>query len=209
MNAPRKISFLVLIPIGAVAVFMIVILSGRVTWFSEQPPLEFNPNMDHNRKAITQSANGFFSDGASQRPPVEGTVGRTQVVYPLGMGDVDEAEVQNVDPMLEQTEFLLARGQNRFNVFCSPCHYYNGQSEMSAVSQKGWPGIPNLTRPETQALSNARIFHIISAGQNLMPKYADKIAPIDRWAIIYYLRTLQAAAGTVAVADTTAPAQVN
>lgn len=209
MNAPRKLSYLVLIPIGAVAVFVILVLSGRMTWFSEQPPIEFLPNMDHNRKAITQSANGFFSDGASQRPPVEGTVGRGQVVYPLGMGDVDQAESLNVDPMYEQTEFLLARGQNRFNVFCSPCHYYDAHSEKSAVSKKGWPGIPDLTRPESQALSNARIFHIISAGQNLMPKYADKIAPIDRWAIIYYLRTLQAAAGTVAVADTTAPAQAN
>ncbi|MFZ9871167.1 MAG: c-type cytochrome [Candidatus Kapaibacteriota bacterium] len=202
MNASRKLSFLVLIPVGVVTVFVILILSGRVTWFSEQPPLEFQPNMDHNRKAITQSANGFFADGASQRPPVDGTVGRTQVVYPLGMGDVEQAESFNVDPMYEQTEFLLARGQNRFNVFCSPCHYYDAHSEKSAVSQKGWPGIPDLTRPETQALSNARIFHIISAGQNLMPKYADKIAPIDRWAIIYYLRTLQAAASS-------APAQEN
>ena len=49
----------------------------------------------------------------------------------------------------------------------------------------------DLTREQTAALSNARIFHVISAGQNLMPSYADKIAPVDRWAIIYYLRTLQ------------------
>lgn len=209
MNAPRRLPYAILIPVGALAVLVILVLTRSITWFSEQPPVEFLDNMDLNRKAITQSGNGFFADGASQRPPVEGTVGRTQVVYPLGMGDVDQADSLNIDPQYEQTEFLLARGQNRFNVFCSPCHYYNGQSENSVMSKKGWPGIPNLTRPETQALSNGRIFHIISAGQNLMPKYADKIAPADRWAIIYYLRTLQAAAGTVAVADSTAPAQAN
>jgi mono/diheme cytochrome c family protein len=63
------------------------------------------------------------------------------------------------------------------------------------VKRERWLGIPNLTRPETAALSDARIYHIISAGQNLMPSYADKISPTDRWAIVYYLRTLQGVEG--------------
>lgn len=196
MNVPRRIPYLVLILLGAVSVFLILVLSGRITWFSEQPPLEFLDNMDHNFKAIPQSGNTFFADGASQRAPLEGTVARGVPVYPLTMGDVDAAEELNVDPQLEKTEFLMARGQNRFNVFCSPCHNYDAQGESLVATRGEWAGIPNLTRPETVALSNARIFHIISAGQNLMPSYADKIAPVDRWAIVYYLRSLQDAAGS-------------
>ena len=192
MNAPRRIPYLVLLAIGVVAVFVILVLSGRISWFSEQPPVEFLDNMDLNAKAIPQSANGFFSDRRSQRDPVEGTVARGLEVYQLGMGDIDAAETANVDPQLERTEFLLARGQNRFNVFCSPCHNYDAQGNNKITTGRGqWLGIPDLTRDQTAALSNARIFHIISAGQNLMPSYADKIAPVDRWAIIYYLRSLQ------------------
>lgn len=193
MNTPRRIPYLILIVVGAVAVLTILILSGRVTWFSEESPIEFNPNMDHNFKAIPQSGNTFFADRKSVRDPIEGTVARGVDVYQLKQGDIDTAEVVNVDPQLEQTEFLLARGQNRFNTYCSPCHNYNAKGESRVATRGQWAGIPDLTREQTRALSNARIFHIISAGQNLMPSYADKVAPIDRWAIVYYLRTLQAA----------------
>lgn len=195
MNVPRRIPLLVLLLTGAISIFVILVLAGRITWFSEQPPVEFLNNMDHNFKAITQSGNTYFADGASQRPPVEGTVARGVPVYALTMGETEAAETQNVDPEMEQSEFLMARGQNRYNVFCSPCHNYDAQGNSLVATRGEWAGIPDLTRSETAALSNARIFHIISAGQNLMPSYADKVAPVDRWAIVYYLRSLQAAAG--------------
>ncbi len=187
-----------------VVVLLVMLFTGQKTWFSTEPPVEIQPNLDHQFRAIPQSPNSFFADGKSLREPVEGSVARGPQPYQLGPGDIDAAETANVDPNLPKTEFVLARGQNRFNTFCAPCHYYNGKSENSAVSKRGWAGIPDLTRPETSALSNARIFHIISAGQNLMPSYADKIDPVDRWAIIRYLRTLQGVEGVAsnAVAST-------
>ena len=191
MNFNKKIPIYLLVIIGAICVFMIVVLAGRITWFSEQPPMEFIPNMDHQFKAIPQSGNTFFADHKSLREPVEGTVARGVDVYALGQGDIDSAEKHNVDPNLEQSEFLLARGQNRFNVFCAACHNFDAKSQSKVVQISGWAGIPDLTRIETQALTNARLFHVISAGQNLMPSYADKISPVDRWAIVYYLRSLQ------------------
>lgn len=194
MNIPKPPIWLLVI-VGALAVLTVLILTGRITWFSTEPPVEFIPNMDLQFKAIPQSGSSFFSNRSSLREPVEGTVARNVAVYPLSQGDVDLADSVNVDPNMEQTEFVLARGQNRFNVFCSPCHNYNAMSDSNPIVKRGlWPGIPNLTRPETQALTNGHIFHVISAGQNLMPSYADKISPTDRWAIVYYLRTLQHAA---------------
>ncbi|MCO6466406.1 MAG: cytochrome c [Bradyrhizobiaceae bacterium] len=194
MNIPRPPIWL-LILVGAVAILAVLILSGRITWFSTDPPVEFVPNMDHQFKAIPQSGSSFFSNKSSLREPIPGTVARNVSVYPLAQGDVDLADSVNVDPNYEKSEFVIARGQNRFNVFCAPCHNYNAKSDSNPIVKRGlWPGIPDLTRPETAALTNGRIFHIISAGQNLMPSYADKVSPIDRWAIIYYLRTLQQAA---------------
>lgn len=192
MNAPRKIPILVLVVIGAFGIFTTLVLAGRITWFADEPPMEYLPNMDHQFKAIPQSGNSFYADGRSLRDPVEGTVARGAEVYLLGQGDIDSAEVHNVDPQLRQSTFLLSRGQNRFNVFCSACHNFDARSNSKLVQRGSWAGIPDLTREQTRALSNARIFHIISSGQNLMPSYADKIAPIDRWAVVYYLRTLQA-----------------
>ncbi len=203
MNA-RKLPILWILIGLVVAGFTSLVLAGKISWFSEQPPVEIMSNMDHQFKAIPQSGNTFFGDGKSLRDPVEGTVARGAQPYPLGPGDVDAAETVNVDPNLPNTEFVLARGQNRFNTFCSPCHNYDGVSENARIAKRGaWPGIPNLTRPETAALSNARIFHIISAGQNLMPSYADKISVTDRWAIIRYLRTLQGVEGVASNAPAT------
>jgi mono/diheme cytochrome c family protein len=170
--------------------------------------VEIQPNLDHQFKAIPQSPNTFFADGKSLREPVEGTVARGTQVYTLGAGDIDAAETQNVEPanLPKDSEFLLSRGQNRFNTFCSPCHGFNGYSPKSKISLRGWAGIPALAlsdsakqggeaEPNATQLSNARIFHIISVGQNLMPGYADKIDAIDRWAIIRYLRKLQGVEG--------------
>jgi mono/diheme cytochrome c family protein len=179
-----------------IAVLLVMLFTGQKTWFSTNPPVEIQPNLDHQFKAIPQSPNTFFADGKSLREPVEGTVARGTQVYTLSAGDIDAAETANVEPAdLPKTEFVLARGQNRFNTFCAPCHNYDAKSQSKLVQRGAWAGIPDLTRPETQALSNARIFHVISAGQNLMPSYADKIDPIDRWAIIRYLRKLQGVEG--------------
>jgi mono/diheme cytochrome c family protein len=177
-----------------VAGFVTLVLAGRITWFSEQRPVEFLDDMDHQFKAIPQQQSTFFSDRRTQRDPVEGTIARGDQPYALTQGDIDLAETQNVNPGLPDDPIVLARGQNRFNVYCSPCHNYNGKSGTAVTTRGQWAGIPELTRPETAALSDARIFHIISAGQNLMPSYADKISATDRWAVIKYLRTLQAAA---------------
>jgi len=194
MNA-RKIPYLIILGGLVVAAFVALVLAGRIAWFSEQPPIEFLPNMDHQFKAIPQSGNTFFSDRKSLRDPVEGTVSIGADPYELGPGDIDAAETLNVAPDMPKTEFVMARGQNRFNVFCAACHNYDAKSLSKLVQRGSWAGIPDLTREQSVALSNARIFHIISAGQNLMPSYADKISRTDRWAIVRYLRTLQGVEG--------------
>lgn len=173
----------------AVFAFIGAILNNNKTWFSNDPPIQMIPDMDNQFKAKPQQEQSFFADRAEQRTPVAGTVARDSDPYKLGVGDIVAAETENVNT-LEKSDFTLARGQNRFNTLCSPCHNVDGKGNGSVV-KRGFAPPPDMSRPETQALSDARLFHIISVGQNAMSSYADKLRPIDRWAVVHWIRELQ------------------
>jgi mono/diheme cytochrome c family protein len=84
----------------------------------------------------------------------------------------------------------LSRGKNRYEAFCTPCHNYDGQGNGTVVA-RGFQNPPNLRDEVTKAKTDAHLFHIISAGQNIMNGYADKIKPNDRWSIVHYVREMQ------------------
>ncbi len=191
MSTPLKITLAVVAVL--LATFTIGVLSGKIWWFSEEPPLMVIPDMDDQFHLKPQGEARFFADNRAQRDPVEGTLPREGRSYPFAMGDVDSAEkyFASGNP-LPVTEYVLARGQNRFNTFCSPCHNYTGTGD-GLVQRRGFGNqeTMNLTREQARGYSDAKIFHIISAGQNIMPAYADRIAEVDRWAIVHYVRHLQ------------------
>lgn len=200
----------IVLVVALVATFTIGVLSGKIWWFSEEPPLMVIPDMDDQFRLKPQGEARFFADNRAQRDPVEGTLPREGKIYPFAMGDVDSAEKYfAAGNPLPKTEFVLARGQNRFNVYCSPCHNYTGTGD-GLVQKKGFGNevTMNLTRPGARLYSDAKIFHVISAGQNIMPAYADRISEVDRWAIVHYVRELQekAAHGQSAMNGTSAHA---
>jgi mono/diheme cytochrome c family protein len=101
-----------------------------------------------------------------------------------------QTEARLRDPMPEATPALLARGRNRFDSFCAPCHSANGQ-DTTEVVRKGMQKPPNLAAANAKGYSDAHLFYVVSRGQNVMPGYADKLVPADRWAVIRYVRELQ------------------
>lgn len=144
-----------------------------------------------------QGGSKFFTDSASLRKPPANTVPIVGGRYPFAMEEYAKAESAFVNP-LNPTKAVLARGKNRFDVFCSPCHGYEGKGDGAIMTkvqlkddEEAFPGPPDYCRPETKAMSDARIFHIISAGQNIMFPHADRINEFDRWAIVLYVRKLQ------------------
>jgi len=195
----------------ASAVFIALLLTGNIMWFSENPPLQMIPDLDTQFKVKPQTGSTVFADRKSNREPLENTVPRDGHVYPFTMGDIDKAEVEfAAGNPLTPSEFVLARGQNRFNTFCSPCHNYTAKGD-GLVQKKGMGSAEtmNLTRDVARAYSSAKLFHIISAGQNIMPAYGDRINEADRWAIVHYVRELQKNAAEkegVAMPTPTAPA---
>lgn len=205
MNSNRTI-----ITTGAVAAIVALIL--LVLWAgndfqalrSEQPPIQLRYDMQYQKKVGAQQRSTFFADGRSMREHVPGTVPRHGSIYPYTSYQEAEAELKNP---VAVTAVVLARGKNRFNTFCAPCHSVTGQ-DTTEVVRKGMQKPPSLAAPNAKGYSDAHLFHVISAGQNIMPGYADKLKPEDRWAIVHYLRVLQKAplkyAAATAVADSAA-----
>jgi mono/diheme cytochrome c family protein len=87
-------------------------------------------------------------------------------------------------------EMVLARGEERFNVYCSPCHDRTG-SARGVVPQRGFPGPIDLGSDNTRGLSDSQIFSILSTGIRNMPEYRDQIPVSDRWSIVVWVRVLQ------------------
>ncbi|MES2766935.1 MAG: cytochrome c [Bacteroidota bacterium] len=179
--------------------FAVWVLSGKKTWFSDEPPLQFLSDMDDQEKIKPQVGTSYFSNRAGDREPLANTVARNNAHYTtsddftspyrIGKTDLASAEAQNVNTNVPRNEMVVLRGQNRFNVMCSPCHGRSGEGD-GPVAQKGFPKPPSLFAG-AKGYSDARIFHVISAGQNIMPSYADKLSIEDRWAVVYYIRQMQ------------------
>jgi mono/diheme cytochrome c family protein len=158
---------------------------------SKKPPIHVNPNMDNQPKYKAQAESKFFADGATMRIPVEGTVARGElredVEYYTGKkanGDFVEENQRPVDMQ------LLKRGQERFEIYCSPCHGRVGNGQGIVVSRGMLPP-PTFHSDSLRAYPDGRIFDVITNGIRNMSSYAAQIPVEDRWAIIAYVRALQ------------------
>jgi mono/diheme cytochrome c family protein len=97
-------------------------------------------------------------------------------------------------PGPEVTPDLLARGEERFRAFCSPCHGLGGRGDGTVVS-RGFPPPPSYHEERLRALSPEQIVTVITHGRGRMFPYADRVMPEDRWAIAHYVKRLQAEGG--------------
>jgi len=158
---------------------------------SEDPPIHLNPNMDSQPKYEAQEQSNFFTDGATMRLPVPGTV---------AWGELHEDDAyfrgRNVDGKLIQTMpveitmDLLRRGQQRYNIYCAPCHDQTGAGQ-GIVIKKGYLPPPSLHIDRLRNAPDGHFFDVISNGIRNMPAYNHQIPVADRWAIIAYIRALQ------------------
>ncbi len=130
---------------------------------------------------------------AQERPmrsPVPGTMPRGFTPYPYGKDEGDRAGQELKNPLPRITA-NFQRGEKLFNTYCIPCHGSMGKGDGSIVPK--FPRPPSLHSDKVRNWSDGRIYHVISMGQNLMPSYATKIDPQDRWAVVLYVRALQRA----------------
>ncbi len=133
----------------------------------------------------------FFSDGRSERPVVEGTVAR-------GHLRLDELFYTGKENGVEADEFPfpitkadLQRGQERYNIYCSPCHDYVGNS-YGFIVRRGFPLPASYHIQRLREAPAGHFYGVITNGMGAMYSYADRIDPADRWRIVAYIRVLQA-----------------
>ncbi|MEW6413563.1 MAG: cytochrome c [Candidatus Zixiibacteriota bacterium] len=160
---------------------------------SQEPPVHINPNMDLQPKYRPQAESRFFSDGATMRPLVPGTVARGELnadtAYYEGKNGRGEFIVGMPDSVMITTQ-LLERGQERFNIYCSPCHGRVGDGKGIMVN-RGYVPPPTFHSDRIRQMPNGQIFDVITNGVRNMPAYRYQIPVDDRWAIISYIRALE------------------
>ena len=131
------------------------------------------------------SPSDFFTDGRSARPLVENTVARGSVLEDELMMSKDS----NAFPLPLSLE-LLERGENRYKVFCSPCHGLQGDGN-GMVAMRGMKHPPSYHQDRLRQVPNGYIFDVITNGFGAMFGYSAQVPPRDRWAIVAYVRALQ------------------
>lgn len=161
---------------------------------SEKPPIHPNMNMDQQERKEAQEENNFFEDGRSMRQPVEGTVAR-------GFRKADLAYYEGVDSNgdwiaeapVEFTQSFLYRGKERYEIYCTPCHGIAGSGQgIIMTGQYGYVPAPTFHQKRLREAPDGELYSAIYNGVRNMPSYAHQIKVEDRWAIVGYLRALQA-----------------
>jgi mono/diheme cytochrome c family protein len=120
----------------------------------------------------------LFSDGKVMQPPPAGTV---------ALGSDTGPSATRRPPM---SLALVERGQQRFGIYCAPCHGYSGDGDGVIVS-RGFPHPPSYHSQRLRDAPDAHFYDVISNGYGAMFSYSDRVAPGDRWAITAYIRALQ------------------
>jgi mono/diheme cytochrome c family protein len=147
-------------------------------------------DMHNQAKYRAFSHNPFFDDQRASRPLVAGVV-------PRGHLDEDEVFFTGVSggaPVaanpLGTSRAVLLHGQERFNIYCTPCHDRTGSGE-GMIVQRGYKQPPSFHDPRLRAVPDGYFFQVMTNGFATMPSYAAQVPPRDRWAIVAYIRALQ------------------
>jgi len=148
-------------------------------------------DMHDQPKFIPLRPSEFFSDGRSERPLLEGTVARGHLkddaAFYTGKGPDGKPINEFPFPV---TREVIERGQQRFNIYCAPCHGRLGNGD-GMIPRRGFRHPPTYHQDRLRNAPNGYIFDVITTGFGAMQDYAAQIEPRDRWAIVAYVRALQ------------------
>jgi mono/diheme cytochrome c family protein len=154
-------------------------------------------DMQNQPKLIPQRGSVMFADQRGARPQVVNTVGRNQLkedsYFYTGVVEGANGYREERDQMpaeLKVDRALLERGQERFNVYCSPCHSRVGNG-MGAIVERGYKLAANLHDQVRTTMPLSHYFYVMSHGYGAMPDYSVQLTPSDRWAVAAYIRALQ------------------
>ena len=181
--------------LAAMAVLAVVVPIGLLAI----PYLDIFNEMAVQPKAKAQGTYGWFSDHqelVAFRQPVPGTIPMSGwMPYPIQGNDdasrkLASETLKGPEPVYELTKNV---GQKWFNVFCITCHGPEGDGNGKIVGPNLFPAPPSLHTEQARKFAEGHIFHVITAGQNKMPSYADRLTPEQRWRVVHYVKAMQEA----------------
>ena len=194
---PRPILYVLLVLVALSLVPMGLIYRSHHQ-AKNKPRIQVVYDMDQQFYYKAQTENPFFADGVSMHKPPTGTVARGMLAaddaYFRGVAH-DTTFVQDIPVKVDRK--LLARGQQRFNIYCAPCHGQSGNgngmvnARAQALAEGTWTPPTDLTSQAIVERPSGHIYNTITKGIRNMPSYAAQIAPEDRWAVTAYVRALQ------------------
>lgn len=148
-------------------------------------------DMQDQPKYIPLRPSNFFGDGRSERALIQGTVARGHLdedaLFYTGKGP--DGKFSDAFPF-PVTKDVVLRGQQRFNIYCTPCHDRTGSGE-GMVVRRGFRRPPSYHIDRLRQVPSGYIFDVMTNGFGAMPSYALQIQPADRWAVVSYVRALQ------------------
>lgn len=167
-----------------------LVIAGCAVIAAAAPGCKIRQNMYDQPKFEPYEATDFFGDRRSARPLVDGVVpvGQLREDEHLYTGRVN-GELVNEMPFAITAD-LLERGQERFNIYCAPCHDEVGAGN-GMVVQRGYKQPPSYHIDRLREMPVGYFYDVISNGFGVMASYAYQINPRDRWAVVAYIRALQ------------------
>ena len=136
-------------------------------------------DMNHQPRYDSYEKSKLFRDGKALQAPPEGTVARD-----------DPSRANDLATQPAMTAELLQRGQQRFGIYCAPCHDAGGYGN-GTVPARGFPHPPSFHIDRLRNVSSRYFVDVITHGHGVMYSYADRVSAQDRWAIAAYIRALQ------------------
>lgn len=162
----------------------------------EEPPVHFQQNMDFQERGEPQERNDFFADHRYMRKAPEGTVavGHLRDDEHMFEGVGPDGKVSDALPAsIALDDALLRRGQERYDIYCGPCHGAAGHGNGPATRRGGGMSVApaNLHMPNLQPAPLGYFYRVITYGKGQMRPYASQVPVEDRWAIAAWVRVLQ------------------
>jgi len=152
-------------------------------------------DMQNQPRMFPQRSTNFFEDGRSARPQMANTVARGQLhddnYFYTGLVQGPNGYKQEMNAMpFPVTMEVLRRGEERFNVYCTPCHSRVGNG-LGEIVQRGYKPAANLHDQVRLSQPLSHYFYVMTHGYGAMPDYSGQLTPVDRWAVAAYIRALQ------------------
>jgi mono/diheme cytochrome c family protein len=169
---------------------LLVVLAGCRGQASSDPPIHLFGDMDWQPKFQPEEGTRLFADGRAMRPLVQGTVHQGALDESDAYRTGKDGEAFLAMAPITVDEAVIRRGQDRFNIYCAPCHDQSGSGQ-GMVVKRGYPPPIDLSSDRARGLPDGEIFNVITNGVRNMPAYRKQIPVKDRWAIVTWVRVLQ------------------